>query len=168
MSCPSPLWDYVVGWIWKITQFATYSLTIGDTNQCKSYSKYHFIKHFFIFHWHYYQYRNKIPLKRENTAMLYQQETAQLSTQHVARKKKIDFHRICFSYSVELLYLTCNKKALGKIKTLTYLTNVQNNITLNGPCVALVSWLTLCAPLQHFRRWHPYNDADLAVSRLGY
>lgn len=43
------------------------------------------------------------------------------------------------------------------MKTLTYLTNVQNNITWNGPCVALVSWLTLCATLQH-----PYNDADLA------
>lgn len=34
-------------------------------------------------HWHFYQYRNKIPLKQENTAMLYQLETFTTTILHV-------------------------------------------------------------------------------------
>lgn len=87
------------------------------------------------FHWHLYQYRNKIPLKQENTAMLYQLETFTTKILHVQPQNmmpgKIYFHIIFFSYSVLFTY---NKKALGK-KNLKYWNNISQmckNITWTG------------------------------------
>lgn len=119
---------------------------------------------FSFFHWHYHQYRNKIPLKQENAAMLYQLETFTtlkfcMFIHRTCCQEKIYFHIIIFFHIVYNFYiLPIIKRHLEKLKYWHNISQMcKKNITWNRPCVALVLSLTLCATLWHFSQWHPFT-----------
>lgn len=104
-------------------------LYIWNRNEYTSCIKYNFIKQF-SFHWHYYQYRNKIPLKQENTAMLYQlgdfynSKTLHVQPQNMMPGKNIfsyNLFHIVFNFCI----LPIIKRHLKKLIYSQYLTNVQ-------------------------------------------
>lgn len=97
------------------------NIILLNRNEHTSCIKYNFIKHF-SFHWHYYQYRNKIPLKQENTAMLYQLETFTtlkfcMFNHRTWCQEKIYFHIIIFFLIVyNFCILPIIKRHLEKLK----------------------------------------------------
>ena len=86
--------------------------------------KCNFIKHFLFFHWPHYQYRNKIPLKQENVAMLYQLETFTtlkfcVLSDRRTWQENIFIYIFIYFFVYFIASIFTYEKALGKQKILT-------------------------------------------------
>lgn len=104
-----PSWWMYNGWFHHNVPYMCISIVrhfIGTNMDAQVVSNTTLLNIFSFFHWHYHQYRNKIPLKQENAAMLYQLETFTtlkfcMFIHRTCCQEKIYFHIIIFfSYSV--------------------------------------------------------------------
>lgn len=99
---------------WMLIRFwwfcnTCFNSTFGSEMKTHTSIKCSFIKHF-CFHWHCYQYRNKIPLKQENAAVLYQLETFTtlkfcMFNHRTWCQEKIYFHIVIFFFIVYNFYV---------------------------------------------------------------